>query len=440
MLRGMKSGAGSPLVRAVGAAGLAASIVNVTIGGGIFRLPALVAGTLHAQAPIAFLVCAAAMGLIVVCFAEAGKRVDLTGGPYAYVEVAFGPFAGFLAGILVWLLGTFAVAAVSTVMADAMGALVPALGGRVARALLLAGAFAGATAVNIAGVRQGTRLNAVATFAKLLPLALLVGVGAFQVQPANLAWTEPVAAGTVARASTLLIFAFFGVESALVPSGEIRDVRRTVPRALLVAMVVITGMYLAIQIVAQGVLGQALGAETTPLAAAAARIFGPAGATFILVGSIVSMLGYVAGMTLAVPRALYAFGSDGFLPAAMARVHPRFHTPYVAIAAQSALVCLLAITSGFERLAILANLVTLLLYAGCCLAAWELGRRDPAGGGRRFDWRVRVAPFVACGTILWLLTSITFEEWRVCAILLAAASLVYLATLPARRGRGRSAR
>jgi amino acid transporter len=429
----MKS-AGPSLVRAVGAAGLAASIVNVTIGGGIFRLPALVAGALHAQAPIAFLVCAVVMGLIVLCFAEAGKRVDLTGGPYAYVEVAFGPFAGFLAGILVWLLGSFAVAAVSTVLADSVGALVPALGGPVPRALFLACAFAAAAAINISGVRQGTRLNAVATIAKLLPLLLLVGAGAFLVQPANLAWTEPVSAGTVARASILLIFAFSGVESALVPSGEIRDVRHTVPRALLVAMLVITGMYLAIQTVAQGILGEALHAQTTPLAATAERIAGPAGATFILVGAVVSMLGYVGGMTLAVPRALYAFGRDGFLPAVVARVHPRFHTPHVAIAVQSAIVCVLAITSGFERLAILANLVTLLLYAGCCLAAWEIGRREPAerrAGG--FDWRVRVAPFLACAAILWLLTSITWEEWRVTAILLAAASLLYLATAPARR-------
>jgi len=425
---------GPSLVRAIGAAGLAASIVNVTIGGGIFRLPALVAATLHAQAPIAFLVCAAVMGLIVVCFAEAGKRVELTGGPYAYVEVAFGPFAGFLAGCQVWLLGTFAVAAVSTVLADSVVALIPGLGGAVGRGLFLVLVFATASAVNIAGVRQGTRLNTIATIAKLLPLLLLVGVGGFAVAPANLAWTEPVAAGTVARASILLIFAFSGVESALVPSGEFKDVRRTVPRALLAAMLVITGMYLAIQLVAQGVLGEALHSERTPLAAAAARIFGPWGATMLLVGAVVSMLGYVGGMTLAVPRALYAFGRDGFLPAAMARVHPRFHTPYLAIATQSALACLLAITSGFERLAILANLVTLLLYAGCCLAAWELGRSDPAGpGGREWDWRVRVVPFAACAAIAWLLTSITWEEWKVTLALLVAASLLYLVTARARR-------
>jgi amino acid transporter len=418
------------LVRAVGTMGLAASIVNVTIGGGIFRLPALVAFQLHAAAPLAFLVCAAAMGLIVVCFAEAGKRVDLTGGPYAYVEVAFGRFPGFLAGVLVWLLGTFAVAAVSTVFADSVGALAPPLAGPAGRGVVLVLTFALLSAVNILGVREGTRLNEVATAAKLLPLLLLIVAGVFCIRPAHLALTEPVAAGTVARASILLIFAFSGVESALVPSGEIKDVRRTVPRALLLAMLVITGFYLALQIVAQGVLGPELEGATTPLAAAATRIFGPWGGTLLLAGAVVSMFGYVSGMTLAVPRALYAFARDGFLPRALARIHPRFRTPHLAIATQSTLVCLLAVTSGFERLAILANLVTLLLYAGCCLAAWELARRDPAlvGDSALRRWRVTVAPFAACATIAWLLTSITWHEWRVTVLLLGAATLVFLLT------------
>ena len=84
----------TPLVRGIGVWGLAAGIVNVTVGGGIFRLPADVAGILGPAAPLAYLVCAVAMGLIVLGFAEAGSRVSLTGGPYAYVEIAFGPFAG----------------------------------------------------------------------------------------------------------------------------------------------------------------------------------------------------------------------------------------------------------------------------------------------------------------------------------------------------------
>ena len=421
------------LVRAVGTWGLAASIVNVTIGGGIFRLPALVAASLGAAAPLSFLVCALAMGLIVVCFAEAGRRVDLTGGPYAYVEVAFGRFAGYLAGVLVWLLGTLAVAAVATIFADSVAALLPSLAGPLGRAAFLVVTFGLLSAVNIRGVRQGTWLNGVAAAAKLLPLLLLIAFGAFAIHPSNLAWTNPVSAGEVARASILLIFAFSGVESALVPSGEIRDVRRTVPRAILAAMLVITGVYLAVQTVAQGVLGIALASERTPLAAAADRVFGTWGGTMLLVGATVSMFGYVSGMTLAVPRALFAFGRDGFLPRAVARVHPVYRTPHLAIATQSVLVCALAITSGFERLAILANLVTLLLYAACCLAAWALARRNHGGTGTpRPQWRLALAPSLACVTIAWMLTSITWEEWRIAGLLLSAASLLFLLTVRSR--------
>src|SRR5947208_8605523 len=89
----------SSLVRAIGLVGLAAGIVNLTIGGGIFRIPADVARALGPAAPLAYLACAVAMGLVVACFSEAGSRVDLTGGPYAYVETSFGPFVGFLAGV-----------------------------------------------------------------------------------------------------------------------------------------------------------------------------------------------------------------------------------------------------------------------------------------------------------------------------------------------------
>ena len=115
------AGASSPeasLVRSIGTFGLAASIVNVTIGGGIFRLPADMAAALGPTAPIAYLLCAVAMGLIVLCMAEAGSRVSMTGGPYAYVEVAFGPFLGFLAGFLLWMVLTFVMAAVATVLVD----------------------------------------------------------------------------------------------------------------------------------------------------------------------------------------------------------------------------------------------------------------------------------------------------------------------------------
>lgn len=424
------------LVRALGVWALAAGIVNVTVGGGIFRLPSAAASSLGGAAPIAYLVCAAAMALIVLCFAEAGSRVDLTGGPYAYVEVAFGPFVGFLAGVMLWVVGTLALSAVTTLFADSVGALVPALAGGGARAGLLVVVLALFAAINVAGVRQGSAVNAVATVAKLLPLLLLVAVGALAVRGGNLSWGETPAASDVARASAVLIFAFAGIESALVPSGEVKDVARTVPRAIFLAMIGITALYLAVHLVTQGILGGALAGHPTPLAEAAGRAMGPAGRTLLLVGASISMFGYIGGMTLAVPRALFALGRDGFLPRAVASVHPRHRTPHVAIAAQAVVTIALALTSGFERLAILANLATLLLYAACCLAAWELRRRDVRAGG--YPFRVpggAVVPFLALGAIAYLLSSITLDEWAMAGAVLAVSALLYLLTRGARARR-----
>ncbi len=417
------------LVRAIGTWALAAGVINVTVGGGIFRLPADVAGALGAAAPLAYVVCAIAMGLIVLCFAEAGSRVSLTGGPYAYVELAFGPYVGFLTGVLIWLLGTTAVAAVSTVYATNAAKLFPVFEQPTMRALLLIATFATVATVNILGVKQGSRLNGIATVAKLLPLILLVVCGVFFVDRSNLAIATAPAIGDVTRASIVLIFAFSGVESALVPSGEVKDPARTVPRAIFVAMLTITFLYIAIQLVAQGVLGSALATSTTPLADAAGAVLGPWGRILLLSAVVISTFGYLSGMTLAIPRALYAFGRDGFLPAAIASVHPRFRTPHISIAVQTAIACTLAITSAFGPLAIIANVAALLVYLGCSLAAWQLRRRDVRAGGIPF--RVPgagVVPLLSCAMIIGLLSSITLPEWRVLVIVLVIASAVFVVT------------
>lgn len=422
------------LVRVVGTWGLAAAIVNVTIGGGIFRLPTGAAAALGAAAPIAYVVCAVAMGLIVLCFAEAGSRVSLTGSVYAYVEVAFGPFAGFVTGVMLWVGITLALSAVSTFFADSLGALDPALASHGGHALSLAIVLAALAVLNILGVRGANRFNAAMTIAKLLPLALLIVVGAFAVHAANLAWTQAPELPAVGRASTLLLFAFLGVETALVPGGEVRDPARTVPRAIFLAMAAVTVVYLGVQLVTQGILGAALAHEQTPLAAAAGVVLGGWGRTLILVGSTVSMFGYVSGTTMAVPRMLFAFARDGFLPARLAWVHPRFRTPVWAIVAQTVLVFLLAATGVFETLAIVANGSVLLVYAACCVAAWELRRRDVRSGGVPF--RVPAAgviPFLALAIIAWLLASLTRGEWLAIGAVVVVSVVLYLVAAGRRR-------
>jgi APA family basic amino acid/polyamine antiporter len=419
------------LVRALGTWSVAAAIVNITIGGGIFRAPGSpeLSGRLGAAAPVAYLVCALAMGLIVLCIAEAASRVSVTGGPYAYVEIAFGSFVEYLVGVFLWVTATTAFAAVATIFADNAARVVPAVAGRGGRVALLAVVLLFFAATNIVGVRQGARVNVVATVVKLVPLLLLIAGGIFAVDPANLRWTAAPSATDVTRASIFLIFVFAGIESALVPSGEVREPSRTVPRAVFIAMAGVTLIYLLIQIVAQGVLGPALVGSPTPLTDAAGRVFGTWGASLLSAGVLLSTLGYLSGMMLAVPRALFAFGRDGFLPRKLASVHPRFHTPHVAIATQAVLVLALALTSGFEALVILANLSVLTVYLACCVAAWELRRRGVRGSGEPFRVPGGVAvPVVAGVVIVALLSSITGREWATFSAVAIIATALYFVT------------
>jgi amino acid transporter len=272
-------------------------------------------------------------------------------------------------------------------------------------------------------------------------LLLLIAAGLFAVDRRNLVWTATPRASGVARASMFLLFAFAGIESALVPSGEVRNPARTVPRAIFVAMAAVTLIYLLIQVVAQGTLGSALLGTPTPLADAAGRVFGPWGVALLSAAVILSTLGYLSGMMLAIPRALYAFARDGFLPSRLGAVHPRFRTPHVAIGVQAAVVLVLALTSGFERLAVIANSATLLVYLACCVAAWELRRRDVRGAGAPFQVPgAAVVPVLACIVIAVLLSSVTLREWSVLVAVVALASAVFVATrgrrlrTPAREG------
>jgi basic amino acid/polyamine antiporter, APA family len=209
-----------------------------------------------------------------------------------------------------------------------------------------------------------------------------------------------------------------------------------VPLAIFLAMGVVALLYVAVQVVAQGLLGPALAGDPTPLASAAGVAMGPAGRMLILIGSVISMFGYVSGMTLAVPRMLFAFGRDGFLPASLAAVHPAWRTPHVAIAVQTALVVVVSLFGIFEVLAVAANVTMLIVYAACCFAAMRLRRLGVQGGGVPFRVPgVRVAPWLALGVIGWLLWELQPTEWIAAVVIMVLASIVFGVTRASRRAR-----
>jgi amino acid transporter len=338
------------LIRAIGIPGLTANIVNSTIGAGIFVLPALVAKGLGPAAPLAFLCCALAMVLFVTCFAIAGSRVSLTGGLYAYVEVAFGRYVGFLAGVLYGITALGAVAGVVNVLVNSIAIVAPFLGNPVIRIVVMLAVYGLLVGINVRGVRGGAGAVTIVTFAKLLPLLLFIGAGIFFIHPANIGWSAWPSSKSLGDAVILLIFAFVGIEVALIPSGEVKNPARTVPRAAYLALVLTTIGYIMIQLVAQGTLGSDLANyKDAPLAEAAAKFLGNMGRTTLLAGATISAFGFVTSDILSSPRMIFAFGRDGALPAWFAHVHPRYRSPDVAIITYAVLAFGLSVSGTFEQ-------------------------------------------------------------------------------------------
>jgi amino acid transporter len=261
-------------------------------------------------------------------------------------------------------------------------------------------------------------------------LLAFVVLGLPHVSAANLSIGALPPIEKIGEAGLLLMFAFFGMESALQVSGEVIDPTRTVPRAIALALLAVGFLYLSVQLVAQGVLGPTLAAPETakaPLAAAAAQFAGTAGARLILIGMILSTFGFMTGMMLSTPRTLFALASDGYLPRFLAAVHRTHRTPHVAIAVQGVIVCVIALTGTYVKLAIMADVAILLVYLACCVGAWRLRRRNVAAEGAPFRMPGgAVVPWLAAALIVGLLIPASAQAWLLTGAVVAVASLGFL--------------
>ncbi|MBS0612101.1 MAG: APC family permease [Proteobacteria bacterium] len=407
------------LVRAVGIWGLAASIVNITIAGSILVLPGTLGSMLGAAAPLAFLLGAALFVPLMLCFAAAGSRVAASGGPFSYVDTAFGRFPGFVVAALLWISSASGSGGIAAALADQLAQVLPELSRPMLRAALLLVLYGTLIAVNAAGIRTGTAANKLFALAKMLPLALIVVLAARYCKPSNLHIESWPAARALGTAMILVVFAYSGVETALAPSGEIRDNDRVVPRAVALGVGIVVGLYIAIQITCQGVLGGSLAGHAAPISAVAERVM-PGGGTLVAALAGISLFGCLQGDLLGTSRLLYALAQARLLPAALASIRPSTRVPLAALTLHAACACGLAIVGSFSALALVSGGAFCFVYIGCAAAAWALQRRD---------YRQTRAPLVLPGGILIpaagiagfaaLLSSLKLREWL--AILAALA-------------------
>lgn len=405
-----ESGRDTGLVRAVGPWGLAANTLCMIIGAGIFAVPGALAACMGPYAPLAFVVCGVGIGAVALCWAEGGSRMPTSGGAYGYVEAAFGPLTGYVAGTLLWVGDVLASGAVAAALADAAASVLPPSWRTAVYPAVIVAAIGGIVAVNISGgVTRGTGLVGLMTILKLAPLVVFVLVGAWWIRGANFAPVEGVTRG-MGRALILALFALSGMETSLSISGEVKDPARAIPRALAIALGSALALYIAIQVTAQGILGNSLARSGAPLVEAMARI-SPVLQILMLAGTALAMLGCLSSDLLSTPRVIFAFARDGLLPRVLGRLHPRTRIPHVAILCYATLAATLALTGTFAELAVLSMLATAALYIAGCAAAWRLKRQNVAEAGTPLNFRwMGAAAAVGIGCMMALIAAASRAE------------------------------
>lgn len=414
------------LVRALGTWGLSASIFNMVVGAGIFAIPAALAASIGPYAPLAFIVCAIAIGAVAICFAEGGSRMPTSGGAYGYIEAAFGPLIGYVTATLFWFSALLGCAAVATALADVVVSVLPPPFKTTAHAGIIVAVIGGIALVNVGGVSRGASLVNGSTLLKLIPLAVFVIAGAFAIDTANLVPMAKPAADGLGRAVILALFAFVGMETALCASGEVIRPEKTIPRALAITMLSVTLLYVAIQMITQGILGVSLATSPAPLADAMARI-NPALRAVILIGAALSMFVYIGSDLLGSPRMLFALARDGLMPRVLGRVHPSSKAPHVAIVCYAALAIALALTGTFAQLAVLATLTIAGFYIAGCAAAWRLARRGLALTGTPLNFRwLGTAAVIGITSMIVLIALASRNEIIGLFVIIGASAAVYV--------------
>lgn len=406
-------------------------VINGLIGAGIFGLPAGAARLAGDFSLWLYPLCALLILPVLLCFAELASRFAGSGGPARYASAAFGPVFGFQAGWLYYLARLVSVAANSVLLVDSVSYFFPSLQSGSPRLLLLIGIIGSLTLLNVWGVRQTMRWLGTLTLIKIAVIAGFAVSGcALLLLPATPLhsiewqpfWSYPAVSDGPA-ALLLLVYAFVGFESALIPAGEAKNPQRDLPRALLLGLAVVTLLYMAVQAACLMLLPN-LAESKTPLLEATALAAGywgqehwrSAATALLMLGIIASVSANLLGAMFSTPRLSHTLANQGQLPAWFARVHPKFLTPANAIWFFGALTLLLASAGSFFYLAAATVLIRALLYGLCCLALPVLRRREPS------ELQLPMAvvwPWFGLMVCLWLASQVSAASvWLTLALLI----------------------
>ncbi|MEK7283282.1 MAG: APC family permease [Acidobacteriota bacterium] len=410
-------------LRHLGRFRLVAVGINSVIGGGIFIMPAEVAGLIGPASIAAYVLAGLVVTGVGLALASLASRYETSGGPYLYVRSAFGEFAGFQVGWLFCLARLTAMANLVNGFARYLGALLPWAAHPVGRAAVIAACAALIMTINMIGIRQTSGAANLFAFAKVVPLVILGIGGLFFLHAENFTLT-PVEPLSFLRSVLLLIFVFSGFEILTVPAEESLQPRRDMPFAVIATVLAVCGIYLMVHTVATGML-PGLASEQAPLATAAGMMAGPAGRYAMTLIAATSMAGCALISLVGGTRLLYAMSRARQVPWWMGSLHAAWRTPVKATLLMGGIGTGLAIASAYSTLAAISAGTRLLVYLACCLACLR-----GAGG--------RIIPVLTSLAIVALLCALKKEEimWGLSGIIIG--TVLYFGMMRytgARRGR-----
>ena len=429
----IKSKPDAGLQREIGKLGFAAIVLNGTIGAGIFALPAVAATKAGLFSPWLFLICGLMIMTLVLSLARAASFFDETGGPTVYVTHVFGKFAGFQAGWLFTLSRMAAFAANLNLMVTYASWYWEPLANGATRGIVMAVFCLLLVYVNVIGVKRGLATLFVITAMKMIPLSLLVILGFSKINPdIFIAAGLPQIEG-LGETLLVLLYAFVGFESSVIPAGEGRNPRRDIPLALISTTIFISVFYFLIQMVAISLVPD-LGSTERPLAAVAMVLMGSVGAGLLALGAVFSITGNLTSIMLSAPRMIYAMAHDGTLPSWFGRIHPRYHTPANSIMFLGLFATLLALSGSFVWLAAMSTVVRMVTYVGCILALPGLEKTIKQKEGQFRLPGGLLIPGIALVLSFWLASYAAMESWVVMGVFITLGSVFYSLTRGQRSG------
>jgi len=341
-----------------------------------------------------------------------------------YALASFGPLPAFLTGWLLLITRFITYAALINLLVTYLGVFSEWFTRPLPRIACISTITILLAWINHIGIRNTTRTNNVLTIGKLLPLLLFIGVGLFFITPERLLWENAPSYKDLSSTVLLWIFAFGGFESVLVNAGEVKDPRRTLPFALLIATLCIASIYILILIVSIGTL-PGLASSDKPLAAAAALFMGKGGAILIGIDALISITGTLNAIMLVGSRLPYAFSVQGQFPAAFQKVHAKYATPVLSLWTFAAVTLLVSLSQSFIAAATLSAITRVMIYGIICFALLRLRQKD-TGAETFLKLRYgKALAWIALPIVAWLLSSSKKQEIISIAIALGIGLVIY---------------